>query len=116
ADYNAYLTNAPTLATTSGSHEIVLTNTGVDFQTGPLGNYYLPTNLTALVNQGSTTADQVGLYHFTTQVAQTKETNSVVDSGFHYVAVDGSGAPLDSDGDGIPDYLEDANGNGSADS
>jgi hypothetical protein len=35
-----------------------------------------------------------------------------VDIGYHYVAVDTNGIPLDSNGDGIPDYLQDANGNG----
>jgi len=55
----------------------------------------------------------VGLYHFTTQTNQVKETNSVVDIGYHYVAVDGNNVPLDNDSDGLPDYLEDSNGNGS---
>ncbi len=32
------------------------------------------------------------------------------------MAVDINGIPLDSDGDGIPDYLEDRNGNGGCDS
>jgi hypothetical protein len=45
-----------------------------------------------------------------------KETNSTVSIGFHYVATDASGNPLDSNGDGIPDYLSDANGNGVVDS
>jgi len=45
-----------------------------------------------------------------------KETNSVVDVSFHYVAVDSNGLPIDSNGDGIPDYLSDLNGNGSVDS
>jgi len=44
-----------------------------------------------------------------------KETNSVVDIGFHYVALDASGKPLDGDGDGLPDYFEDRNGNGTYD-
>jgi hypothetical protein len=35
-----------------------------------------------------------------------------VDIGYHYVAVDTNGNSIDTDGDGIPDYLEDANGNG----
>jgi hypothetical protein len=35
-----------------------------------------------------------------------------VDIGYHYVATDTNGIPLDSNGDGIPDYIEDANGNG----
>jgi hypothetical protein len=45
-----------------------------------------------------------------------KETNSIVDIGYHYVALNGSGQPVDTDGDGIPDYVEDANGNGLVDS
>jgi hypothetical protein len=62
------------------------------------------------------TADQIGLYHFTTQTNQVKEANSIVDIGYHYVAVDAYGNPIDTDGDGIPDYLEDTNGNGVFDS
>jgi hypothetical protein len=31
---------------------------------------------------------------------------------YHYVATDAYGNPLDSNGDGTPDYLEDANGYG----
>jgi hypothetical protein len=65
---------------------------------------------------GSTTADQLGLYQYTTQTNQVKETNSTVDIGYHYVAVDSSGNPIDTNGDGVPDYLEDANGNGLVDS
>jgi hypothetical protein len=41
-----------------------------------------------------------------------KETNGRLDIGYHYVAVDAYDNPYDSDGDGIPDYIEDANGNG----
>jgi len=39
-----------------------------------------------------------------------------VDIGYHYVAVDTNGIPFDTNGDGIPDYLEDINGNGLVDS
>ena len=39
-----------------------------------------------------------------------------MDIGYHYVATDAYGNPLDSNGDGIPDYLEDVNGNGLVDS
>ena len=59
------------------------------------------------------TADQVGLYHFTTQTNQVLEGTSVVDIGYHYVATDLHGNPLDSNGDGIPDSIsEDPLGNG----
>ena len=57
-----------------------------------------------------------GLYHYTTQTSQAKETTSVVDIGYHYVAVDANGNPIDTDVDGVPDYMEDRNGNGSVDS
>jgi hypothetical protein len=90
------------------------TNFLANYQTGPLGNCYLPTN-SILINAGSRTANLAGLYHYTTQTNQVKETNSIVDIGYHYVAVDAYGNPLDTNGDGIPDYLEDANGNGVVD-
>jgi hypothetical protein len=46
-----------------------------------------------------------------------KEAATRIDRGYHYVAVDPStGKPHDYDSDNIPDYLEDANGNGAVDS
>ncbi|MEI6078109.1 MAG: hypothetical protein WCS94_21190 [Verrucomicrobiota bacterium] len=112
SDYNAFSTNS-ILLPMLGAHD--LTNiTNFNWQGSWFGNYYLPTN-SSLVNAGSPTANYIGLYHFTTQTNQVKETNSVVDIGYHYVATDNYGVPLDSNGDGIPDYLEDANGNGSVD-
>jgi hypothetical protein len=111
-DYNAFLANS-NLTTVMGGHE--LTNlTSYNWQSSWLGNYYLPPN-SSLINTGSITANLLGLYHFTTQTNQVKETNSVVDIGYHYVAVGANGFPLDSNGDEIPDYLEDANGNGLVD-
>ncbi len=111
ANYNAYIVGQQRLQP-QGSNDLVTTN--FNWQPGRLGNYYLPTN-SPLIDHGSTTADQVGLYHFTTQTNQMKETNSIVDIGYHYVALDTNGMPIDSNDDGIPDYLEDANGDGIAD-
>jgi len=107
--HNAYVTNCDMLDP-SYSTDVILSNPLV-YQAGPLGNYYQPAN-SLLINAGSTNADKVGLYHYTTQTNQVKETNSVVDIGYHYVATDAYGNPRDTDGDGIPDYVEDANGNG----
>ena len=94
-----------------GSSNVVVS--GFTYATGSLGPWYQSS--TNLIDKGSRTADQAGLYHYTTQTSQAKETNSVVDIGFHYVAADGNGNPLDYDGDGLPDYFEDRNGNGVTD-
>jgi hypothetical protein len=81
-----------------------------------LGAYYQATN-SPLINKGSTTADQLGLYQYTVTTnlingLEIKETNSIVDLGYHYVAVNSNGIPICTSGDGIPDYLADVNGNG----
>jgi RHS repeat-associated protein len=110
--YNAFLTPGGRTSVTN-VHDVVVTN--FNWQSSWLGNYYLPTS-SSLINSGSTNADLLGLYHFTTQTNQVKETNSTVDIGYHYVAMDANGNPVDTDGDGIPDYIEDANGNGTVDS
>jgi hypothetical protein len=111
--YNAFLQGADRTDPTN-AHDVIVTNS-FNWQFGALGNYYLPTS-SLLIDAGSRTADLAGLYHFTTQTDQTKETTSTVDIGYHYVALDGNGNPVDTDSDGIPDYLEDANGNGIVDS
>jgi hypothetical protein len=91
-----------------------LTNSTFAFTNGPLGAYYhVSTNS---LNAGSRLASGAGLYHYTTQTSQGKEAGSQVDIGYHYVAVNGSGQPIDSDGDGLADYWEDSNGNGVYDS
>ncbi len=110
--YNAYVgTNVFTEpARTSTDVELVR----FAFASGPLGNYYH--GQTNLVDRGSVTnAANLGLYHHTTQTNQVKEANSRVNIGFHYVACAANGNPVDTDGDGIPDYLEDVNGNGTVD-
>jgi hypothetical protein len=106
--YNAYLNGANRLPQPS-SHDVIVTN--FNWQSSWFGNFYLPPN-SQLIDHGSTTADKFGLYQFTTQTNQMKETNSIVDIGYHFVATDTYGNPMDSNGDGIPDYLEDTNGNG----
>ncbi len=125
--YNGYTTNATRLTPTQ-STDIKLSVTNISYQVGTLGRFYLPTNLTShnplrnttgtvgSYSGGSTNANYLTLYHFTCTTNQVKETNTVVDLGYHYVATDANGLPLDYDTDGWPDYWEDLNGNGSLDS
>ncbi|MDB6019247.1 MAG: hypothetical protein JWR19_3736 [Pedosphaera sp.] len=110
--YNAYI-NCGTgrLTPDFGNHDLILTN--FVYTNGPLGNFYQVS--TNLHDAGSTTANLVSLYHYTTTADQVKEANSVVDIGLHYVATT-NGVPIDTDGDGLPDYFEDKNGNGGRDS
>jgi len=110
--YNGYI------ATTALSGATHTTNvTSGDYVGGVQGNWYYPTsggNLSLLINAGSQTAANASLYHYTTQADHTKDSGTV-DMGYHYVALGSDGLPADGDGDGIPDYLEDRNGNGTAD-
>jgi parallel beta-helix repeat protein len=107
--YNAYFTSTNRLMPIS-SPDIVSSSTFY-YSSGTLGNYYQFSS-SLPVNHGSTTADIAGLYHYTTQTTQKKETNSVVDIGYHYVALDANGLPFDTNTNSVPDYLEDSNGNG----
>ncbi len=69
-----------------GTNNVTLT--AFPYATGPLGNWYQ--GATSLMNLGSRTAADAGLYHYTTQVTSTKEgtdlTSSQVDIGYHHVA------------------------------
>jgi len=102
-------------ATTDGGNEPVLTN-APPYQVGPFGKFYLPTN-TPLYGAASDTAANLGLFHYTTRKDQVKEGNDVAAGkpnasiGLHYIAAT-NGMPMDFDGDGIPDYVENWNGDG----
>ena len=114
---NAYY-NCNRQLTPTNASDISLTN-ALPYKSGPLGDFYQATN-SPLINLGSCTANVNGLYHYTVTTnlvsgLQIKETNSVTDIGLHYLATDSNGQPIDTDGDGSPDYFEDANGNGSVD-
>ena len=115
--HNGYTTNVAQIAPLAAS-SVVLSLTNIPFVAGPLGKYYLPTNgvATNLFNAGSTNAHLLGFYHYTTTTNQVKEATTRLDIGYHSIAVNASGQPIDTDGDGLPDYLEDANSNGSLDS
>jgi len=113
-DYNAFLYGQNRTDPT-GANDVLVTNS-FNWQSSWLGNFYLPSDST-LIDVGSLTdASQIGLYHYTMLTDQTKEATAHLDIGYHYVATDGYGVPLDYDSDGIPDYWEDFNGNGVVDS
>ncbi len=135
-DYNAYWgtpqmafgQNSKLLVTDTkssyvdGANDVDLTTETVEppYQSGPLGDFYLP-NTTLLYGAGHGLPGDVGLFHYTTRVDETKEGNETaghnVNIGLHYIATTSSTStqPYDYDADGIPDYVEDANGNGSKD-
>jgi len=112
--YNAYLNCTGRLSPTN-VNDIVLSNS-LAYETGPLGNFYQPDG-SPLINAGSTTANLVGLSHYTVQTnlangLEVAEGTNMVSIGYHYIATNASGNPPDTDGDGTPDYLEDSNGDG----
>jgi len=108
AAHNAFI--ATNTLTPTNAHDVVLSSSPA-YQAGALGHYYYPTNL-ALVYAGSRTAGAAGLYHYTVTTNNVIEGTNTVSIGFHYIAVDSSGNPLHTDGDGVPDYLKDSNGDG----
>lgn len=81
--HNAYY--ATTNLTNSAGNNVSLSV--VDYKTGPFGRYYYPTtgtNLAALIDAGSRSADTAGLYQRTSVISQSKEGTSTVDIGYHY--------------------------------
>jgi hypothetical protein len=109
--HNGYINCSATLSP-SGASNVILTSFA--YGTGPLGNYYqVSTNFSDMGSVAN--AALVGLYHYTTTSEQLKEVMSPLDIGFHYVTLGTNGLPVDTDGDGLADYWEDANGNSAYD-
>ena len=111
--WNGYRSTAGIPGTSGGD----VTLTTLDWEKGPLGSYYYPTNvngqnLATLVNKGTVLAANLGMYHYTTAVSGAKEAATTNDIGFHYIATGANGLTADTDLDGAPDYIEDNDGNG----
>jgi hypothetical protein len=68
------------------------TSGSVAWQTGFLGDHYLPPD-SSYINAGNVTADTLGLAVYTTQTNQTMEGTSTVDLGYHYIALAPNGDP-----------------------
>ena len=101
---DGYTNYLQTTATSSGATDVLLDN-APPYKGGAFGNYYL-TQTTPLYHAGSRTATDASLTQYTTFINQTKDSASQpVNIGLHYVAATNSLA-LDSDGDGVPDYVE----------
>ena len=84
--FNAYVACTGSFSSSAGGD---VSPTSVAYINGPLGEYYQPSS-SPLVHVGSTTGGGAGLYHYTTQTDQTKQANSTLDIGYHYVALGGS--------------------------
>jgi hypothetical protein len=107
---NAYVTTTNGfLLPTNGD---TFLTTSPTFQTGALGNYYYPTNLTNLIYTGSQLATAAGLFFYTVTTNNVIDGTNMVSIGFHYVAVDSNNVPLGGESGGVSDYLEDWSGNG----
>jgi hypothetical protein len=107
----------------NGANDLALLAVPPTYTPGPQGGFYLG-HSAPLFGAGGHLAGDVGLFHYTTraddQLKEGEETSGhKVNIGVHYVALNvGTGQPRDSDTptpDGIPDYVEDANGNGVVD-
>jgi F5/8 type C domain-containing protein len=95
---NGYDTTTTKLPGSLG-YDVTVTN--VDYQIGPLGSYYYPTNggnLSLLIDTGSRYVANAGLYHYTVKTAaNTKEgtdAGAAVDIGYHYVSLDSANVAL----------------------
>lgn len=115
--HNAYVGTAQTqLRSPSGP---ALTLASFDCATGPFGRCYA--TATNLVDRGSRPATHAGLFHFTSHTNNLPESTGTVDIGLHYPVAQSTSqpqtaTPRDSDQDGVPDTLEDLDGDGAVDS
>ena len=116
---NAYATNSTNcsalLTSTQGANDRVFSASPA-YMAGTLGDYYYSATNTQLYHVGSRSASAAGLYHYTVTPDNVIDGTNTVSIGFHYVATDANGNPLDTSGTGVPDYILDANGNGVYDS
>jgi len=109
--------NAYRSATTFGGLSNV-TVTVAEHLTGPLGTNYYPSangvggGFTQLVGAGFRTGPVAGLFHHVIATNLVPIGTGAVGIGFHHLRTTAAGVPLDTDGDGIPDWMEDVNGDG----
>jgi hypothetical protein len=108
-NFNAYNTNNLSWQTyplnpsyngmldTIGANDQMVTN--YNWEGSRAGNFYLPAT-SPILKKGSITADQLGLYWFTTQTNQAPQETNIVDIGYHYQALD-----LNND---VPSWMEEA--------
>jgi hypothetical protein len=95
-----------------------VTLTVAEHLTGPLGTNYYPSagsssgGFTNLVGAGFRTGTIAGLFHHVIATNLVSIGSGQVGIGFHYLKTSAGGVPLDTDGDGIPDWMEDVNGDG----
>ena len=118
-NYNGYV-NGSLRLTPSAANDRVIASFSYASVSGGLEPWYHTdaTYATGLVDRGSQTWAAAGLAHHTVKAGQVPErsdassgSSTLVDMGFHLVAVSTStGLPVDTDGDGFFDVMEDRNG------
>ncbi len=84
----------------------------LNYESGPLGDFYLPTSASELIGKGSRSGSAAGEFHFTCQTNQ--QSPGQVSIGAHYLALASTGA-IDSNNDGVPNFVADRNRDGTED-
>lgn len=113
ASHNGYTGST---ATFGGSNN--KTSLTADYVAGPLGRFYYPAtgasgSLTNLLDAGSVTnAASLGFYHYSTLAAGPRESTNRLDIGFHYPLATTADALADTDQDGLSDWAEDLDRDG----